>query len=158
MSQANPKLDQWNAYFDVLRKLGGSLEKLSFEQQKLNRAISVGDTLTVDETLKQQQALSLGLRGYEQKRISGLSELGIKSQKLSELVNFVPDELKQEAKKVSEQLRRQYKQYETAAAVAKHTIEINLHQIDLMQGGKINYNSAGVPNSTDGKSRADFTV
>ncbi|MFI3250228.1 MAG: hypothetical protein R3Y07_04635 [Eubacteriales bacterium] len=156
--EENTLEQKWQTYFAVLRRLGDDLDKLATAQQEKHRAVSVGDVLTVDEIMKTEQALALSLRGLEVKRNAALKDLKVKGDKLSDLPNLVPDSLRDEAKKLAEDTLRKYSIYEAASKVAKNTLEINLRQIELAQGGQINYNSAGQNKSSDSKRRTDVTV
>ena len=83
--------------------------------------------------MKREQVMSLTLRGYDQKRDTLLAALGLQGVTLSQLEDHSPDEYQLETKKVVEELRRQYTLFQAASQVARHTLEINLHAIELMQ-------------------------
>lgn len=83
--------------------------------------------------MKREQAMSLTLRGYDQKREKMLSELGLRGVTLSQLEEHSPDELQLETKAVVEELRRQYKLFQAASQVARDTLEINLRGIEQIQ-------------------------
>lgn len=83
--------------------------------------------------MKQEQVVSLSLRGMDQKRDKLLSALGIAGVRLRDLVEHAPDELKQETKEAAEQLRRKYELFQSASGVARNTLECNLHAIEQIQ-------------------------
>lgn len=83
--------------------------------------------------MKREQALSLSLRGYDQKRDKLLAQLGLQGTTLSQLEDRSPPELQLETKAVVEELRRQYTLFQAASKVARDTLEVNLRAIERMQ-------------------------
>ena len=123
----------WQDYLKLMGNLTRTLEELTQVERDKNDAASRGDLAAVEECMKREQVISLSLRGYDQKRDKMLAELGLQGVTLSQLEEHSPDELQLETKQVVEELRRQYKLFQAASQVARHTLEINLHAIELMQ-------------------------
>lgn len=123
----------WQDYLKLMRGLTRTLEELAQVERDKNAAASAGDLRGVEECMKREQVMSLTLRGYDQKRDALLAALGLQGVTLSQLEDHSPDEYQLETKKVVEELRRQYTLFQAASQVARHTLEINLHAIELMQ-------------------------
>lgn len=119
-----------NDYLSLLQEVSRTLEHLTGIAQKKTEAVRKDDLVALDECMKQEQALSLALRGYEQKRLAALPALGLVDVPLSMLSTHYPLDHQMEAKSVSEALLTQYRLYNSAAEVARSTLECNLHQIE----------------------------
>ena len=122
--------DQFRAYFGVLRELSGVLDRLTPLALQKAEAAHAGDLTAMDEVLKQEQALSLNLRGLELKRQKLAPQLGLEGVSLSGLVEHCPSQLADEARKTASALRTSYEAYRSYAKMARNTLELNLHQID----------------------------
>lgn len=119
-------------YLSLLEELTTTLERLTAVQQRKTEAVRVDDLATLNDCIKQEQALSLTLRGFEQKRIGAVSALGLSKIPLSALASHCPVGSELRAKAVSEELLRQYQLYRSASDVARTTLECNLHQIEKL--------------------------
>ena len=117
-------------YLDLLRELSGHLDRLAALAQEKADAARQDDLLALDEVLKQEQAMTLTLRGLEQRRQKLLPQLGLKDTKLSGLLSKCPPELQDEAREATEELRRSYQVYRSCADMARNTLELTLHQIE----------------------------
>ena len=122
--------EQFRAYFGLLRELAGTLDRLTPLAHQKAEAVRASDLLALDEVLKQEQALSLNLRGLELKRQKLASPLGLDGTPLSELPQHCPAELADEARKTAAALQMSYETYRGFSDVARNTLELNLHQID----------------------------
>lgn len=118
------------AYIALLDEISTILEKLSGLAQEKAAAVRGNDLITLDQVLKQEQALSLNLRSLEQKRGKYLEQLNLSAQPLSQFAASCPPQLQMQAKKSVERLRTQYRLYQSAAEVARNTLECNLHEIE----------------------------
>ena len=121
---------QFRAYFGVLRELGGVLDRLTPLALQKAEAAHAGDLTALDEVLKQEQALSLNLRGLELKRQKLAPQLGLDGVPLSGLSEHCPPELRDEARNTAAALRKSYEIYRSYAGMARNSLELNLHQID----------------------------
>lgn len=128
------KLQYWQEYLDLLAKIGESLENLAELEQNKTKAVATGQLSVVDEIMKKEQAFALTFRGYEQKRVKALEKLEIPPCPLNQLMNHVPRSVHFKAKKVVESVQTKYTLYQTASQVAHSTLEMNLHQIDVLTG------------------------
>ena len=122
--------EQFRAYFGVLRELAGVLDRLTPLAVQKAESARTGDLQAMDEVLKQEQALSLNLRGLELKRQKLVPLLGLEGVPLSGLVERCPAGLRDEARKTADALRKSYEIYRSCSNLARNTLELNLHQID----------------------------
>lgn len=122
--------ESYAAYLSLLREISAALGKLSDSARQKTKAVRQDDLNQLSQILKEEQALSLSLRSWEQKRSLLLEQLGLSGVPLRELAAHYPDDLRLEAKKTVEDLRGQYRLYQGAAEVARNTLECNLHEIE----------------------------
>lgn len=121
---------QFRSYLDVLRELTGTLKRLTPLAKQKAEAVRANDLLALDGVLKQEQALSLNLRGLELKRLKLAPQLGLDGVPLSGLSEHCPDQLADETRKTVAALRESYEIYRSYSGVARNALELNLHQID----------------------------
>ena len=117
------------AYLNLLKELGGSLDRLGELAEQKAQTVRQDDLLAKDEVLKQEQVMSLSLRGLEQRRIKLLAKLGLSDVSLTSLPEKYPAELQDEAKRTVENLRSSYQIFRARSNMARNLLEINLHQI-----------------------------
>lgn len=122
-------------YLGLLRELSGTLGRLAELNQRKAAAVRQDDLIALDEELKQEQAMTLSLRGLEQRRLKLVRELGLDNVPLSRLCDHCPDEFKGQAKQTAERLRASYDIYQSAAGVAKGTLERGLHELEKIVVG-----------------------
>lgn len=122
----------FESYFDFLGRLGHTLEQLTELARQKALAVRNDDLVAVSDCMKQEQVLSLSLRGMEAKRTKMLNDLNLDGVPLSGLPAHCPEELRMRAREVSESLRAKYNVYTSAADVARNTLECNLHEIEKM--------------------------
>lgn len=120
----------FHSYLVFLRELTQTLTRLTEVQNKKISAVRQDDLQLLHNCMKNEQALSLKLRGYDEKRQTMLRALHLEGTQLRNLPSKAPDELRFEAKEVAEQLLRQYQLLQSSSEVARNTLECNLHQID----------------------------
>ncbi len=132
------------AYLSLLNELSGRLDQLSELARQKTQAVKKDDLTALDEALKQEQAMTLNLRGLEQKRLRAVSQLGLEGSSLSELASRYPDSMQIQARQTAEKLLRSYQEYRCAAEVARNTLELNLHEIEKVIAAS-GVDTAGVP-------------
>lgn len=123
-------MDSYRAYLTLLSDIGSRLEQLSLLDRKKTDAVRTDDLQGLNEVMKQEQAVALALRGLEQKRLKQVAALGLENVRLSQLPSRFPSELEIEARATVDTVLHQYKVYQTAAHVARNTLECNLHEIE----------------------------
>ena len=117
-------------YLSLLQEVQKTLVQLTEIAQSKTDAVCGDDLMGLNDCMKREQALSLALRGYEQKRLAAMPVLGLEGVPLSMLAAHYPLDSQMEAKEVSESVLRQYHLYKSASEVARTTLECNLHQIE----------------------------
>ena len=122
--------DVYHAYLSLLGELNGDLDRLTELAQQKTDAIRNDDLIALDGVLKQEQVMSLSLRGLEQKRQKLLSQLGPEGLSLDDLFRQYPAEMQPQAKETAAALRQSYKIYRSTADTARVTLERNLHEIE----------------------------
>ena len=140
----------WQEYLKLLDGLGNTLEKLTEIERTKTAAVGRGDLDGVEECMKQEQVISLSLRGAEQKREKLLAQLGLAGVPLRELEARGPVETHMETRRTVETLRRKYEVFQSASEVARSTLECNLHVIEQAQKAK------DAPPPEDHPRQADF--
>ena len=126
----------WQDYLKLLSGLSKTLEQLSQVERDKNAAAARGDLAGVEDCMKREQALSMSLRGCDQKRDSVLSDLGLRGITLSQLEARAPEEFQLETKAAVEELRRQYELFQAASEVTRDTLEVNLRAIERIQAAR----------------------
>lgn len=124
--EQQPYLD----YLALLDELRTSLDRLSELARQKTDAVRRDDLMALDEALKQEQAMSLSLRGQEIKRLKLLSQLGLDGSNLSRLEALYPPALRFQAKQTVDALRQSYEVYRCTAGVARSTLECSLHELE----------------------------
>lgn len=120
----------YSSYLDVLDGLSRDMDKLADLCREQCAAVRGDDLVGLDDVMKREQVVGLSLRGREQKRQKLSLQLGLDGTRLSALSRIVPASLLPRTQETVEHLRRSYDAYQNAAEVARHTLEINLHEIE----------------------------
>ena len=89
----------WQEYLKLLDNLGNTLEKLTEIERSKTAAVSGGNLHGVEECMKQEQVISLSLRGMDQKREKMLAQLGLTGVPLRELEARGPRETHMETRR-----------------------------------------------------------
>ncbi len=118
------------SYLQLLRELGESLEQLSGLAREKQERVREDDLMGLDAVLKQEQAMTLTLRGLEQRRLKLTSQLGLEGTVLDDLPEKFPDALQFEAKQTADAVRESYSLYRSCADAARNMLEVNLHEIE----------------------------
>lgn len=118
------------AYLNLLDELSDDMEKLAGLAREQSAAVRRDDLTALNDVMKREQVVGLSVRGKEQKRQKLALQLGLDGTRLSALPRNVPQTLLPRAQETVERLRKSYDNYQDAAGVARHTLEINLHEIE----------------------------
>lgn len=124
------KAIDFQGYLTLLRELKTTLSQLTQVEQEKTRAVCEDDLDGLNRCMKQEQALGLSLRGFEQKQQGARAALGLEHVPLRDLAAHAPTPLQMEALQFAEELRLQYQVFHAAFEVAQNTLECNLHQIE----------------------------
>lgn len=123
---------EFRKYLKLLEELTKTIRKLNGLAQRKIRAVHENNVQEVDECIREEQVLSLSLRGIEQRREKALKALGLEGVRLSGLPLHAPEELRSEASRTAEELRGEYQIYQTASNAARTALERVLREVDLM--------------------------
>ena len=122
----NPHL----AYLSLLDEIGKNMDRLCELSQQKTRVVGRDDLEALSEVIKQEQVISLSLRGLEQKRLKVLTQLGLEKVPLSGLAARYPAEYQSQAEQTAAGLLRKYEAYRAAAKEARERLESNLIQVE----------------------------
>ncbi|MCM1149697.1 MAG: flagellar protein FlgN [Butyricicoccus sp.] len=118
------------SYLKLLRELGESLDQLSALARQKQEHVREDDLMGLDAVLKQEQAMTLTLRGLEQHRLKLVSQLGLEGTGIDELPEKFPEDLRTEARRTAGDVRESYSLYRSCADAARNMLEVNLHEIE----------------------------
>ena len=118
------------AIIELFDKLADTMKQLADLARDKTDAVRRDDLTALNEALRQEQALALAVRGFEQKRIELLSKHGLLDVRLSQLPAKFPAGLQLRVKNAIDRLQTEYQIYGSAAEVARDTLECNLHEIE----------------------------
>ena len=118
------------SYLKLLRELCESLDQLSVLARQKQERVREDDLIGLDEVLKQEQAMTLTLRGLEQRRLKLTSQLGLEGVSLDAFAEKYPAELQFEAKQTADAVRESYSLYRSCSDAARNMLEVNLHEIE----------------------------
>lgn len=122
-------------------------EHLPLEQKKL-QALQCDDVAGVEDCMKQEQALTLKIRGLEQKREKLQKELGWEGKSFREIIETAPEEHKQSLQELFDRLTNTVTVFSETNQAAMTAMEVHLRDIQRVikikeQGG--HYNPDGNP-------------
>lgn len=143
----------WQDYLKLLENLSKTIGDLTEVEQRKTEAVTKADLEAVEECMKREQALSMALRGLDQKRDKLLAELGMKGVPLRSIMDRCPEGFEDETRRISENLRGKYRVFQAASQVARDTLECNLRVIERARAG-----ADGEPVQDIPTSQADFRV
>jgi len=145
-------------YLELLKQLTHILEELTAIERKKTQAVCQDDLLLLSECMKQEQAMTLTLRGLDRKREAMLAEIELKEIPLSKLSEKAPVDERLNTKQIVEDLHRQYTLFRGTADVARDTLEINLHEIEKMMRKLDRNHSQSHQDKLPSNIRTDFKV
>lgn len=123
-------MEYYEAYIALLSEISHALSQLTETAHRKAEAVRQDDLAQLNEVIKQEQALSLSLRGCEQKRVALLAHMGLEEVPLTTLADHYPPALRPTAKAAAESLRQHFQVYSSASTMARNLLERNLHQIE----------------------------
>lgn len=126
----------WQDYLKLLESLTKTISDLTAVEQDKTAAVVKADLAAVEACMKREQALSMALRGLDQKRDRMLAELNMKGVPLRSIMDRCPPGYEDETRRVSEELRGKYRVFQAASQVARDTLECNLRVIERARAGE----------------------
>lgn len=117
-------------YLDFLQELTAPLEQLTaVEQQKID-AVRAGDLDGLNGCMKQEQVLSMTLRGLEKKRATLAAQLGLPAGPLRDLPRSAPPELAGRTADAVEAVLSRYQVLDSARQTARTLTEARLRRTE----------------------------
>ena len=114
-------------FFTELRQ---ELDHLTQLQQQNIEAVRAHDLEVLNGCMKQEQAVSLALRGLEQKREKLLEALGLSGVPLLELDRRCPPKYRGEVAQATDKVRKQYALLRSAQEAARTVVEKDLRAVN----------------------------
>ena len=127
---------EWMDYLSRRDGWADIMEQLTEIEQEKTAAVSRGDVNAVDACMKREQALSMSLRGMDQKRARMLAQLGLENIPLREQEEHAPKGMEMETKAVAEKLRQGYALFQGVSQLARDTLECHLRALEKAQQGE----------------------
>ena len=107
----------FSEYLNFLEELEHTLQQLVDVEQKKSAAVSARDLDALNDCMKREQAFSMTLKGFEQKRARLLAALGL-------------EEHREAARRISERLINQYRILSSAQEPSRILMESRLRLIE----------------------------
>ena len=120
---------QYQDYLQLLTDLQQEISRLIEVGQQKIEAVQNHDLDQLNECMKQEQAIALTLRGFEQKRVKLLSELGYKNVTLREMPQHCPKEYQQKTSELVERLLRAHQVLQSVETPSRTMMEQDLRTI-----------------------------
>lgn len=111
-------------------ELQQDLERLTQLQRQKIDAVRAHDLDVLNDCMKQEQVISLSLRGLEQKREKLLQALGLSGVSLLELDRHCQPEHRAAVSQAAEGLRKQYQLLYSAQQAARTVVEKDLRAVN----------------------------
>lgn len=120
-------------------------EHLPLEEKKL-KAVTENDLVTLEDCMKQEQAVVLKLRGLEKKREDAQKANGWEGKRFREIIELVPEDQRAEFQRLFDDLDRSIALFRSTNSSAMDTMNVHLRQIGKViktKDPKGAYNQAG---------------
>lgn len=117
-------------YLTFLKELQKELDSLTAVQQQKITAVQGSDLDILNECMRQEQAITLSLRGLERKRDSMLSALGLSGVLLRDLPQRCPEAYRTQTISAVESLQHSYQVLQSAQTAARTLMETQIHLIE----------------------------
>lgn len=121
----------YNDLLKLLEKYVTLFEKLTVTEQTKLEAVKNYDIEKLEECMKSEQADTLVLRGYDQKRLQMQEALSLKDMTFRQILDALPTEgnIRYEFSQIFQKLTDAYQLYNSTSSCAKEMIEINIHRL-----------------------------
>ncbi|WP_019229745.1 flagellar protein FlgN [Sedimentibacter sp. B4] len=116
--------------YEILRESAELYSNFLELEYKKYEFIIKDDTLSLDETVAEEQAFYMKMRGLEQKRIAYIEKMGMKDKTLAEIIELSGDDDKAILKEAYDELNRLITEVKKISDLCKLVIEVRLRRID----------------------------
>lgn len=118
--------------FDLMDSLIELLDEIiKLENLKLD-AIAVNDVKKLENFMKDEQVLTLRLKGMDSKREAAQQELGFDGMSLGQIVEKLESPYREELAQKEEHLHTQVQEVQTATACTNKFIQLHLQSLDML--------------------------
>ncbi len=148
-------------YFDFLKELTAELKNLTELQKSKLKAIEEHSLDALNDCIKKEQAISLKMRGIEQKRVKLLNELGLSGTKMADISQKCPAQHKENVEKQVEATMSAYDEYKSIQTKATAEIARNMKFVETSlahRGYVLENDEQDVPTPTHKTQPTDFKV
>ena len=115
--------EQYRMYLAYLEDLRKQLESLTALAKEKPPAVAADDLAALNDIMKREQVLSLSFRGLEQTRARLQKELGLEKARLSQLPQYVPESMREQAAR--EVLEKGIQEVESTVRAMGGTFELD---------------------------------
>lgn len=152
---------EYQEYLNLLSNLLQEIERLTEIARNKQEAVQGHDLDQLNDCIKQEQAVSLRLRGLDQKREKILAALGFSQITLREMPNHCPKEYQGETRTFAERISRAYQVLQSIQSASRSMMEhdLRLIQKELESRGidpEIDENYQHMPGAQSPEMRTDF--
>ena len=147
--------EQYRMYLAYLEDLRKQLESLTALAKEKPPAVAADDLAALNDIMKRE-------RGPEQTRARLQKELGLEKARLSQLPQYVPESMREQARQIAVSLKVQYMEYQKASTAAREVLEKGIQEVESTvraMGGTFELDGAGYDESgpqTPQSMRTDF--
>ncbi len=120
----------YNELIKLYTSIDEEICKLHGVQLRKIEAQNHHDLDKLNDCIKLEQAISLAMRGYEQKRLTIHTELGVADVPLSELSTHFPQDIAPQMSTVADKLLTNYSALSKVQDTARKLIEANLKLVE----------------------------
>lgn len=120
---------EYRDYLHFLSDLHQEMNRLIQVGQKKIEAVQSHDLDALNACIRQEQAISLSLRGMEQRRQNLLAALEMSKVPLREMPNRCPEAFREETSRLVEQILKDYQIIESIQTPARAVMEQELRMI-----------------------------
>ena len=121
---------EYGNYLALLSELCQLFDQISHVEQQKIGAVQGHDLDELNEAMKREQALTLALRGCEQKRAALLSGLGLTGVSLRDMPSRCPPEYRAETSRMVEQVLKGNAALQAAQGSARTLTELELRRVE----------------------------
>lgn len=114
----------------ICLEISNFIEELTEVENKKFQAALKNNIYTINECMKQEQALLMKLKGIDKKREALQKELGYENLSFRQIIEKAPLDEKDKCKEVFDIIQNKLSIYKEIFSNAQNAIEVNLHKIN----------------------------
>lgn len=121
---------EFTDYLTYLKDLLREMETLTKIQAQKQSAVRAYDLAALNECMKQEQAISLAMRGLEQRRTKLIAALSLEGLSMAQLPKAAPEALRSETRELTEAVLMKHAELRSAQDASRTLMEKELRRID----------------------------